>query len=161
MVDRLSQILNYQLLKSPRVMLQKDVSAEEIKAAMFSLSGEKVTGLDVFNAHFFKSGWPIIGEEVMEAVQGLFVSCKLIREANATILTLVQSPSKLTVFQPIVCCNTIHKCITKILSERLKLGLNDFVSPCQTAFIPGRKIYNISWLQKLVKDYHKNRKPHR
>jgi hypothetical protein len=57
----------------------------------------------------------------------------------------------------ISCCNVVYKCITKILANQLRGGLNDIVSSNQSACIPGRSIAeNILLAQEIVSDYHKN-----
>jgi hypothetical protein len=60
-------------------------------------------------------------------------------------------------YRPISCCNVVYKCITRVLANRLRLGLNDVVSSNQGVFIPGRSIAeNILLAQEIVSDYHKN-----
>ncbi|XP_038880484.1 uncharacterized protein LOC120072144 [Benincasa hispida] len=39
--------------------------------------------------------------------------------------------------RPISCFNLVYKCISKTLVERLRLGLPDFISGNQSAFVPG------------------------
>lgn len=80
---------------------------------------------------------------------------------NATIITLVpkkSNPTFMRDYRPISCCNLIYKVITKILANRLLLGLDDIVSCNQGAFVPKRSIgENILLAQELVNDYHKNK----
>lgn len=62
----------------------------------------------------------------MEAIKNLFVSSKLFKEVNCTILALVPkvaNPSLCNDFRSISCCNAICKCITKILVNRIKEAL--------------------------------------
>ena len=68
---------------------------------------------------------------------------KFVPRNNATNISLVpkvQSPTHVNQFRPISCANVIYKCITKVLANRLKEVIKDFVSPNQAAFIPGRVI---------------------
>jgi hypothetical protein len=89
-----------------------------------------------------------------------FKSGRLLKEVNATILSLVpkiKNPSTMGDYRPISCCNVIYKCVTKILANRLLPGLNEIISPNQGAFIPNRSIAeNILLAQELVSDYHKS-----
>ncbi|GJT01984.1 RNA-directed DNA polymerase, eukaryota, reverse transcriptase zinc-binding domain protein [Tanacetum coccineum] len=58
--------------------------------------------------------------------------------------------------RPIACCNVIFKCISKILTERMKKCLKKLVGQNQSAFIPNRKIQdNILISQELLKGYEK------
>jgi hypothetical protein len=60
-------------------------------------------------------------------------------------------------YRPISCCNVIYKCFSKILANRLLLGLNEIISLNHGAFIPNRRIVeNILFAQELVSDYHKS-----
>ncbi|XP_071742048.1 uncharacterized protein [Rutidosis leptorrhynchoides] len=87
-----------------------------------------------------------------------FDNGKLLSEINHTIIALlpkVQSPCKVTDYRPISCCNVLYKCISKIITNRLKNALDDIVSINQSAFIPGRRISdNILLTQELMKNYH-------
>jgi hypothetical protein len=83
----------------------------------------------------------------------------LLKEVNATILTLVPKKPNVTVmgdFRPIACCNVVYKCITKILSNRMLPIVDSMVSRTQSAFIPGRNIAeNVLLAQELVRNYHR------
>ena len=50
------------------------------------------------------------------------------------------APTNVNHFCPISLCNTIYKAIAKILVNRLCPLLEKLISPCQSAFIPGRWI---------------------
>ena len=66
------------------------------------------------------------------------------------------------VTDPISCCNTIYKCISKIIAARIKRCLPDTISPAQTAFVQGRSIAdNILLTQELMKNYHLDSGPPR
>lgn len=90
-------------------------------------------------------------------VTEFFSNEKLLR-VNNTIIALipkVSTPSKITDYRPISCCNVIYKCISRIITTRMKDGLMDIVSDNQSAFIPGRSISdNILLTQELMKNYH-------
>jgi hypothetical protein len=83
---------------------------------------------------------------VVAAIKGFFISGLLLKEVNATILTLVPkkiNPSAMGDFRPIACCNVIYKCITKIISNRMLPLLGDLVSMNQSTFIPFFWISNV------------------
>ncbi|XP_022040984.1 uncharacterized protein LOC110943550 [Helianthus annuus] len=138
----------------------RPVTADEVKKAMFSIGSDKAPGPDGFTAGFFKAAWPIIGSEVSNAVMDFFATGKMLRELNHTIIVLLpktSSPYVVTDYRPIACCNVLYKCISKIVAERIKVGLNDIVSVNQSAFVPGRKISdNVLLTQELMHNYHRN-----
>ncbi|KAL0451197.1 UNVERIFIED_CONTAM: Retrovirus-related Pol polyprotein from type-2 retrotransposable element R2DM [Sesamum latifolium] len=114
---------------------------------------------------FFKAAWPIIGDEVTKAVQDFFASGKLLRQINATLITLipkVASPAVVGEFRPISCCNVIYKVIKKVIVQRLQLVLSKIESPTQNAFVPGRRISNnILLAQELFSGYNRRDQPPR
>jgi len=50
-------------------LLEKPVTAEEIKKTMFSMPLNKAPGPDGFTTEFFKSSWSVVGEDVVAAIQ--------------------------------------------------------------------------------------------
>ena len=117
------------------------------------LKNNKAPGPDGFNAGFFKRMWHIVGEDVINAVRSFFQTRRMFKEMNATSISLipkVANPTRLTDFHPISCCNTMYKCIAKILAGRIKVVLPSLVGPYQTAFISGRRISEIINLRDLL-----------
>jgi hypothetical protein len=112
----------------------------EVKEAMFSIGDNKAPGPDGYSTAFFKKAWPIFGKDIRLAIQDFFKTGRLLHELNHTIIALVPkvlTPSCVTDFRPIACCNVLYKCITKIISDRIKDSLSDIVGINQSAFVPG------------------------
>ncbi|XP_059658381.1 uncharacterized protein LOC132304657 [Cornus florida] len=68
---------------------------------------------------------------------------KLLSEANNTYIALVPKCQNLTSihdYRPISYCNSIYKCIAKILAYKLQQTLPPIIDMSQSAFISGRKI---------------------
>lgn len=135
----------------------RHVSDAEIKEAMFDIEDSKAPGPDGFTAKFFKASWGIIGKEVCLAIQEFFNSGKLLGELNATLISLVPkipTPNKVSDFRPIACCNVLYKCISKVITNRIKGVLGKIVNENQSAFIVGRQITdNILFAQELLRGY--------
>ncbi|XP_028754982.1 uncharacterized protein LOC114714409 [Neltuma alba] len=118
-------------------------SEDEIKKAMFSMGPYKAPGVDGFPPIFFQANWRTIGIEVCRFVRGFFDGSVSIKEANKTLISLIPkcaTPEYVTHFRPISLCTVHYKCVTKILTYRLKSILDRVISPFQTSFIPGRHI---------------------
>ncbi|XP_074301623.1 uncharacterized protein LOC141633025 [Silene latifolia] len=133
------------------------VTGEEIRAAMFSIPGNKAPGPDGYSSQFFKDNWELVGGDIIEAIKNFFCYGKLLKQCNATTITLVPkvtAPETVQQFRPISCCNTVYKCISKVLCNRISHVMPDIISPSQGAFIKGRDIVgNILICQDLIKLY--------
>ncbi|GJV63641.1 hypothetical protein Tco_1474469 [Tanacetum coccineum] len=107
----------------------------------------------------------IITDDFFAAVNGFFINGKLLKELIHTIIALIpkiRSPSHVTDYRPISCCDVLFKCISKIIANRIKESLKLLVSPYQSAFVPGRSIAdNILLTQELMHNYHLDRGPSR
>ncbi|KAK4384074.1 hypothetical protein Sango_3094600 [Sesamum angolense] len=131
----------------------RPVTTEEVKIAFFDIEEDKAPGPDGFSSGFFKAAWPVVGEEVSSAIIDFFKTGRLLKQLNATLLTLipkVRTPHSVAEFRPISCCNVIYKVITKILVSRIRESLDLLISPSQNAFVPGRLISdNVLLAQEL------------
>ncbi|GJW12946.1 zinc knuckle CX2CX4HX4C containing protein [Tanacetum coccineum] len=107
----------------------------------------------------------IVSNDVTRAVQEFFTNGTLLKELNHTIIALIPkiaSPSCINDYRPKSCCNVMYKCISKILSNRLKDSLKDLVSLNQSVFVPGRRISdNILITQEIMHNYHLDHGPPR
>ncbi|XP_074303192.1 uncharacterized protein LOC141637602 [Silene latifolia] len=79
------------------------------------------------------------------------------RQVNATNITLIPkipNPASVMDFRPIACCNTVYKCIAKILCARLGQVLPNIISRNQGGFIQGGNIVeNVLICQDIVRLY--------
>ncbi|GJX27994.1 RNA-directed DNA polymerase, eukaryota, reverse transcriptase zinc-binding domain protein, partial [Tanacetum coccineum] len=141
------------------------VTNDEIKKALFDIDDNKAPGPDSFTSKFFKKAWEIIKDDFYKAIKEFFRTGKLLGEVNATIISLVpkmQTPLKVTDFRPIACCNVVYKCISKILTNRIKPVLNKLVDQNQSAFLLGRALIdNILFTQELLRGYNSRNGPKR
>ncbi|KAL5861835.1 hypothetical protein ACOSQ4_003131 [Xanthoceras sorbifolium] len=139
--------------------LGREVSDDENKAVLFSLKDNKAPGPDGYNATLFKKAWSVVGDDVLHAIRSFFSSGRLLKQVNATMIALipkVPNPSKVGDFRPISCCNTIYKCIAKIIANQVQMVLPD-IGPFQSAFVADKRISdNILLSRELLRNYHRD-----
>lgn len=92
-VENLRELLPFRCCDLDKKMLTKPVSAEEIKAVLFSMPNNKSPGPDGYTSEFYKATWDIVGIEFVTAIQSFFTKGFLPKGVNSTILALI--PKKL------------------------------------------------------------------
>ncbi|XP_021853706.1 uncharacterized protein [Spinacia oleracea] len=140
-----------------KAILNAPYTTDEVKKALFSILGIKAPGPDGIGPYFYKDAWHIVGDEVIAAILDMLQQGKILKEVNHTVITLIpktKCPKDVSEFKPISCCNTIYKCITKVLFGRLRQVLPDLILENQGGFVHGRYIvHNIMVVQDLVRHY--------
>lgn len=113
-------------------MLDGQFSIEEITSAVKSIGAFKAPGPDGFQAIFYHTQWPIIGEDFCKMIQDMILYPNKIRDINDTFITLipkVEMVSSMKHFRPIGLCNVSYKTITKMLSLRIRSILSNLIGP--------------------------------
>ncbi|KAL0455256.1 UNVERIFIED_CONTAM: LINE-1 reverse transcriptase [Sesamum latifolium] len=155
----------YVLSQEEGEAMVRPVERDEVKNAIFDIAEDKAPGPDGYSAGFYKAAWSVIGEELTTAIQDFFTTGKLLKQVNATVLSLipkVANPTTVAEFRPISCCNVLYKAITKIIVQRMQGVMDKIISPPQNAFVPGRRISNNILLgQELFHGYKRQHLPPR
>ncbi|GJU22830.1 RNA-directed DNA polymerase, eukaryota, reverse transcriptase zinc-binding domain protein [Tanacetum coccineum] len=101
-------------------------------------------------------------KDICCAIREFFITGKLLGELNATLVSLIPKvpiPNKVTNFRPISYCNVMYKCISKVITNRIKPVLGCLVSHNQIAFIQERHIQDN--IHEIMKGYNRKNGPHR
>lgn len=163
LVDCQANILNTGrcVLPDEATKLVAQVSAMEIKDAVFDMGDDKAPGPDGYSAAFFKKNWATVGDSVTVAILEFFRNGKLLKQWNHTTIALIpKSPNAQAAadYRPIACCNVTYKIITKILAKRMACLLPSIIDPAQGAFVGGRCMSdNIFLAQELIRGYGRKR----
>lgn len=159
-VEDLQELLPFRCSEFDSQQLMKPVSTEEIKSVLFAMSSNKSPGPNGFKSEFFKSTWDITGVDFVTAVQALFVKGLLPKGINSMIVALILKKTEaleMKDYRPISCCNVIYKVISKLIANRLKVVLPQFIAANQSVFVQERLlIENLLLATELVKDYHRD-----
>ncbi|XP_038986473.1 uncharacterized protein LOC120111970 [Phoenix dactylifera] len=121
------------------------VSEEEMKAAVWSLEGDKAPGPNGFPPLIFRRYWMVVGQDITAAIQQFFTTTVMSSDRQRTFITLIPKRQDATDpghFRPISLCTTLYKATMKILAVKLRDLLPRLISPEQDAFIGGRSISN-------------------
>jgi hypothetical protein len=117
---------------------------EEIANTIRELPAEKAPRPDGFTGTFYKSCWTIIKHDLMAAVQCFYhLRAGPLEHLNGALIVLIpktEIPEQASDFRPISLINSFAKLITKTLSIRLSVHIDDLISNSQSAFIKGRYI---------------------
>lgn len=110
-------------------MLTINIGEKKIKETTIATDNNKALGLYGYGPYFFKVAQSIIREDIMKAIKHFFYIGHLLKKVNYTIFAFVpkvSNPYFYKDYRCIACCNTLYKCITKImviwLMERLQVA---------------------------------------
>ncbi|GJU27859.1 RNA-directed DNA polymerase, eukaryota [Tanacetum coccineum] len=123
--------------------LERNVTKEEIKRAMWDCGIDKSPGPDGFTFGFYRRYWDIIEKNVVDAVSYLFTEGTFPKGGNASFIALIpkmQDAKVVKDYRPISLIGSMYKIIAKILANHLVVVLGDLVNEVQSAFIANRQI---------------------
>lgn len=135
-------------------LLQRDISLEETKEALFNSNPHKAPGEDGLTALFYQSQWDKVHKSIFSFVKESFQGQNIPQTLNSTLIALIPKidhPKCLKEFRPISLCTVAYKILTKIIATRLKVVMPTLTLPYQTSFISGRNITdNIIMAQEVI-----------
>lgn len=123
--------------------LSEKFSADEIKTAVFQLGSDKAPGPDGFLLRFYQIFWEAIKGDLLNVFQELYedrISTSPIDYSFICLIPKRKGAARANEFRPISLINGLQKIISKVLANRLAIGMGELVSPSQSAFLKGRNI---------------------
>ncbi|GJW99057.1 RNA-directed DNA polymerase, eukaryota, reverse transcriptase zinc-binding domain protein [Tanacetum coccineum] len=92
-------IFDNQVSTKDALGLIQEVTDKEIHNAICDTDDNKAPGPDGFTSTFYKKAWPVIRKDMCRAIKEFFTKGSLLKELNATLITLVPkipNPSKVS-----------------------------------------------------------------
>ncbi|KAK8929024.1 hypothetical protein KSP39_PZI017553 [Platanthera zijinensis] len=120
-------------------------SDAEIKAAVFSFGRNKSQDFDGVTHSFFASFWGFTMAEIVDVVKDFFANDCMETSWKDTLVMLIpksEQPCLPEHYRPISLCSSIYKMVAKIIANRMKPLIRNFISEEQAAFVPGRLLSN-------------------
>lgn len=137
-------------------ILDRDLTAEELKQALCQMPSGKCSGLDGFPKEFYQAYWGELQDMVVDAVSDAWKSESLGEFFNIGIICLCPKSSDLhqvDQWRPITLLPTLYKIVAKALAIRLKPFMDIWLEPEQRGFVSGRSIADNLMLFREAK-YH-------
>nr|GEX27197.1 putative RNA-directed DNA polymerase, eukaryota, reverse transcriptase zinc-binding domain protein [Tanacetum cinerariifolium] len=141
--------------------LEREVSNEKIKRAVWDCSIDKALGPDGFTFGFYRRYWDIIGNDVVDAVKWFFCmerSRKDVTRLFITSILKVPNANMVKDFRPISLIGSLYKVIAKVLANRLVTVIDDIVDEIQSAFETDRQILDGPFILNEIVYWCKNKK---
>ncbi|GKE85937.1 RNA-directed DNA polymerase, eukaryota, partial [Tanacetum coccineum] len=123
--------------------LDRAVSRDEIRKAVWNCGENKSPGPDGYTFEFFRKYWSLVGADFCDAVDYFFKSGTFPRGCNSSFIALIPKVNDakfVNDFRPISLIGCVYKVITKVLANRLATVISDLVSETQSAFVANRQI---------------------
>ncbi|XP_026400308.1 uncharacterized protein LOC113296197 [Papaver somniferum] len=120
------------------ISLEKPFSKEQVKNIIWHFGLNKAHGPDGFTMEFFKAAWEVIKSDLILVIKEFETRCSLAWGVNCTNLKLLSKTNgaiSLNNFKPISLIGGIHKILSKLLVERLRVVFPSIITNFQGAFI--------------------------
>lgn len=140
---------------SDRMLLNRDLSVEELECSLRVMKNGKAPGCDGLPPEFYKKFWNSLGPLLLDSFLCSLEKGTLTPDQRRGVISLIPKKGRdkahITNWRPISMLNTDFKILAKALARRLSNILPSVVHQNQTGFIPGRYIGdNIRNIQALL-----------
>ena len=126
------------------LLCENDISLDELKNTLFSMTNGKTPGNDGLSVEFYRTFWENLKSTLHSSVQYSFQVGKLSISQRQAIIKLLEKRDKdkrfISNWRPISLLNVDTKIISKCLAARLIPILPTIISSDQTAYVSGRFI---------------------
>nr|GEY52484.1 RNA-directed DNA polymerase, eukaryota, reverse transcriptase zinc-binding domain protein [Tanacetum cinerariifolium] len=141
--------------------LERTVSIEEIKRAVWDCGTNKSHGPDSFTFEFFRRYWKFLENDISVAAMKFFSSGTFPKGCNSSFIALIpktQFAKTVKDFCPISLIGSLYKIIAKILANRLSFVIPGLISDVQSTFISNRRILDGPFIRNELLSWCKYKK---
>ncbi|GKA20416.1 RNA-directed DNA polymerase, eukaryota [Tanacetum coccineum] len=141
--------------------LDRAVSRDKIRRAVWNCGENKSPGPDGYTFEFFRKYWSLVGADFCDAVDYFFKSGTFPRGCNSSFIALIPKVNDakfVNDFRPISLIGCVYKVITKVLANRLATVISDLVSETQSAFVANRQILDGPFILNEVLNWCKQKR---
>ena len=146
-----------------KLLLESELTVEELSNALREMPNGKSPGLPGLTADFYKIFWGYIKIHLHKAFLQCIRENKLYVIARMGVLALLPKKNRdrqlIRNWRPITLLNINYKILAKAYANRLKLIINDVIHPDQKGFVKGRQIsenirqmfdiMEFTWMQQI------------
>ena len=135
--DLLSSILHL-VIDEETLEITRIPSRKEIRDVIFAMGRNRSPGPHGFLADFYVACWDIIGTNLVQAIKEIFQGQTFPRSWKATFIALipkVTNPTSFSEFRPISLCHVCYKVVSKIITRRLRVFLDQLILLEQCGFM--------------------------
>ncbi len=143
-----------QVGESSDCLLSADFTLDELHVALMSLANSKAPGIDGIPVDFYKTFWPVVGEDMLEVFQESFRSGLLPQSCRRAVIILIPKKGDLQDlknWRPVSLLCGDYKVLSKALALRLREVMAEILHVDQTYCVPGRLISdNITLIRHVL-----------
>lgn len=126
-------------------LIFKQVSKDELLSTLKSFKKDKSPGPDGWTVEFLIHFFDIIKDNLLRMVEGTRMAGNINQKLTSTYIALIPKKGDAQNFQDfrlISLCNISYKIVSKIIAERIKGVLSEFLTKEQHGFLKGRNIHD-------------------
>ena len=148
--------LENKLLNEESDTLESELGVEECFEAVSQMKSGRSPGNDGLPAEFYLRFWPLLGQDLVSTLNYGFERFHLTESQTQSVISLLFKKGDrllLKNWRPISLLNVDYKICTKALANRLKKVLPSVLNIDQTCGVPGRSIFENTFLLRDIFDY--------
>ncbi|GFR86817.1 very-long-chain enoyl-CoA reductase [Elysia marginata] len=133
--------------------LHQTITKKEVKKSFDNLNNNRAPGEDGIHAELLQYGTQELNKEIAKILNQTFERHENL-DINAGELIAIPKPGKPKgppkSLRPITLLNTIRKALSKIVLERMRPHVEQYLSHSQSGFRPNRSTPDVAWIHKWL-----------